>query len=126
MRRLVDDEALDLMELWRMRRIRIDAVGAARADHADRRFLRQHGAHLHRARVRAQQLALAVGARVEEERVVHLAGRMALGKVQLGEIVVVGLDVRTLGDRKAHVGEDFGQLVHHLGDGMDAAGVRPA
>src|SRR6202000_3568882 len=39
MRALVDDEALDLMELRRMRRVRIDAVGAARAEHADRRVL---------------------------------------------------------------------------------------
>jgi hypothetical protein len=36
------------------------------------------------------------------------------GKVQLGEIVVVGLDVRTFGDGEAHVGEDRDEFVHHL------------
>src|SRR6185503_375451 len=55
MRALVDDEALDLVELRRMRRIGIDAIGAPRADHADRRLLAQHGAYLHRRGVGAQQ-----------------------------------------------------------------------
>src|SRR6478672_2419352 len=36
MRDLVDDEALDLMKLRRVGRIRIDAIGAARTDDADR------------------------------------------------------------------------------------------
>src|SRR5437899_1141846 len=95
MRALVDDEALDLVELRRMRRIRIDAIGAPRADHADRRLLRQHRAHLHRRRMRAQQHARTIFLRVEEEGVVHLPRRMALGEIQFCEVVIVGLDVRT-------------------------------
>src|SRR4051812_44524134 len=67
MRALVDDKVLDLMELRRMRRIRIDAIGAARADHADRRLLAEHGAHLYRRRMRAQQHARTVLLRIEEE-----------------------------------------------------------
>ena len=63
---------------------------------------------------------------VEIERVVHLARRMAFGEIQLGEVVVVGLDVRTFGDREAHVGEDRGELVDHLADRVDAAGFRRA
>ena len=50
----------------------------------------------------------------------HLAGGMALGKIELAEIVVVGLDVRPLGDRKTHVCEDRDQFLGNLGDGMDA------
>ena len=84
-------------------------------------FCAQHGADLHRRGVRAQQHARAVRLRREVERVVHLAGRMALGEVQRGEVVVVGLDVRPFGDREAHVGEDRGELVDHLADRMDAA-----
>ena len=84
-------------------------------------FCAQHGAHLHRRGVRAQQHPRAVRLRREVERVVHLAGRMALGEIQLGEVVVVGLDVRTFGDGEAHVGEDRGELVHHLADRMHAA-----
>jgi hypothetical protein len=48
---------------------------------------------------------------------------MAIGKVQRGEIVVVGLDIRTFGDGEAHVGEDRGDLVDDLGDRVDAAAL---
>src|SRR5260370_42537895 len=44
---LVDDQALDLMKHWRMRLVAVAPIGAARADHADRRLLCQHGAHLY-------------------------------------------------------------------------------
>ena len=47
---------------------------------------------------------------------------MAFREIQFGEVVVVGLDVGTFGDRKAHVGEDRGQFVGHLADRMHAAG----
>ena len=51
----------------------------------------------------------------------HVARRMVFREIQLGEIVVVGLDVRPFGDGEAHVGEDRGQFVGHLRDRMDAA-----
>ena len=60
---------------------------------------------------------------LEKERVVHLARRMAGREVELGEIIVVALDVRPFGDGKAHLGENGGDLVHHLADRMDAAGL---
>ena len=84
-------------------------------------FCAEHGAHLHRRGVGAQQQTRAVRLRIEEERVVHVARRMVLRKIELGEVVVVGLDVGTFGDGKAHVGEDRGQFVGHLGDRMHAA-----
>ena len=59
----------------------------------------------------------------EEEGVVHLARRVAGREVELGEVVVVALDVRPFGDREAHVGEDGDDLVRHLADRMDAAGL---
>ncbi len=74
----------------------------------------------------AQQLAFAVFVRIEKERVVHFARRMAGGKIQLGEIVIVDLDIRTFGDGKAHVSKDRGQFIHHLTDRMNAAGDGPA
>ena len=64
------------------------------------------------------------GLRREIERVVHFAGRMAFGEIQLGEVVVVGLDVRAFGDGKTHVGEDRGQFIRHLRDRMHAAQFR--
>ncbi len=86
-------------------------------------FWRQHGAHLHRARVGAQKLALALLVRLKEEGVVHLARRVAGREVELGEVEVVAFDVRPFGDREAHVGEDGDDLVRHLADRMDAAGL---
>src|ERR1035437_9240974 len=55
MRALVDDEALDLVKLRRVGGVGIDAIGAARADDADRRRLRQHGAHPYRRGAGAAQ-----------------------------------------------------------------------
>ena len=62
----------------------------------------------------------------EEEGVVHLARRMAVGEIQRREIEIVGLDVGAFGDREAHVGEDRRDLVDHLADRMDAAACLPA
>ncbi len=121
MRALVDDEALDLVKLRGVGGVGIDAIGAARADDADRRRLRQHGAHLHRRGVGAQQFPRTVLPRIEEERVVHLPCRMAFREIQLCKIVIVGLDVWSFGDRKSHVGEDRGDLVHHLAERVDSA-----
>ena len=84
-------------------------------------FCYEHGADLHRARVRAQHQPRAVGGFREIERVVVLPRRMLGRDVERGEIVEVGLDVRTFGDREAHIGEDLGDLVGDLADRMDAA-----
>ena len=61
------------------------------------------------------------GASGEIERVVVLPRRMLGRNVERGEIVEVGLDVGTLGDREAHIGEDLGDLVGDLAHRMDAA-----
>ena len=60
--------------------------------------------------------------RREIERVVHFPRRMAFREIQFGEVVIVGLDIGTFGDGKAHVGEDSGQFVGHLADRMHATG----
>ena len=52
---LVDQQAFDLVEHRRVRHVGVAAIDAARHDHAQRRLLAQHGAHLHRRGVRAQQ-----------------------------------------------------------------------
>ena len=53
----------------------------------------------------------------------HFARRVPGREVELGEVIVVALDVRPFGDREAHVGEDGDDLVRHLADRMDAAGL---
>ena len=61
---------------------------------------------------------------VEIEGVVHRPRRMAFGDVERGEIVPVVLDLGPGRDREAEIGEDLGELVHHLADRMDAALAR--
>ena len=41
--------------------------------------------------------------------------------VELGEIVIVELDIGAFGDREAEIGEDRTHFVEHLADRMDAA-----
>ena len=43
-----------------------------------------------------------------------VARRMVFREIQLGEVVIVGLDIGAFGDGEAHIGEDRGQLVDHL------------
>ena len=119
MRAFVDHQTLDLMEHRRMGLVRVTAIGAARNDHPDRRFLAHHGADLHRTGMGAQHLALAIRIGLEEKRIVHFTRRMAEREIQRGEIIKIGLDIRPLGHRKAHIGEDGGQFVDHLRDRMD-------
>ena len=113
----------DLMEHRRVGGVGILAVGLAGDHDADRRLLRLHGADLHRRRMRAQKLALAVRAGLEEEGVVHLARRVSFREIQRGEIVVVRLDIRSFGDREAEIAEDRRDLVDDLADRMDAAAL---
>ncbi|MNZ49220.1 hypothetical protein D3C78_669810 [compost metagenome] len=123
MRLLVDDKAFDLMEHRRMGRVGVLTIGLARNDDADRRLLTFHGADLHRRGVGAQHLALAVFIRLEEEGVVHFAGRMAFGEIQRREVVIVGLDVRTFGDREPHIREDGSNFIDDLAYGMNATAL---
>ena len=58
---------------------------------------------------------------LEVEGVEHLPGGMLRRDVERLEIVPVVLDVRALGDGKAHVGEDRDDLLGGLADRMDAA-----
>ena len=104
-RGLVDDEAFDLVEHRRVRGVAVHAVDAARRDDADRRLLAHHGADLHRARCACaapaalRPCASALG-RLQIERVVHLPRGMLGRDVELGEVQIVGLDIRTFGDRR--------------------------
>ncbi len=122
MRRLVDDEPLHLMEHRGVRLVGIGAEGAAGRDDADRRLRRLHGADLDRRGVGAEHHALVrAGARIEIEGVVLLPCRMLVRHVERAEIIPVGLDMRPLGDREAHVAEDLDHLLPDLGDGVDRA-----
>src|SRR5262249_5210324 len=102
----VDDQTLNLMKHRRVRLVAVAPVGAAGANHPERRLLPQHGAYLHWGCMGAQKPPRAVGLLTEKKGVVHLPCRVAIGEIEFGEVIVVGLDVRPLGDGEPHVGED--------------------
>jgi hypothetical protein len=61
----------------------------------------QHGAHLHRRGVGAQDMARPVGLRRDVKRILHLARGMVRAECSAGEVVIVELHVGTFGDAKA-------------------------
>ena len=124
---LVDPQAFDLVEHRRMRGVGIDAVGASRRDHLDRRLVHPRVAHLHRAGVRAQHQRQAVAIlQVDVERVLHRARRMVLRAVERGEVEPVVLDLRTVGDLEADRAPDLLDALPGADHRMDAAAAAAA
>ena len=126
---LVDDQALDLVELRQVAGIgRVGTVDGARADHVDGRLLRLHSVDLHARSLGAQQhVGLAVGvslgvrdtAGVVVDHVEGIAGRAARvihGGVERGEVVVGGVDHGTRLDGIANTAEDVLGLLDNLLD----------
>ncbi len=81
----------------------------------------EHGTHLHRGGVGAQQ-QVGLG-RVHEEGVLHFAGRVVRLEVQGVEVEPLGLDLGALGDLPAHADEDVPDAVLQQGQRMPGTGV---
>ena len=126
---LVDDQALDLVELRQVAGVgRIGTIDGARTDHVDGRLLRLHGVDLHARSLGAQQyVGLAVGvslgvrdaAGVVVDHVEGIAGRAARvihGRVERGEVVVGGIDHGAGLDGVADAAEDVLGLLDDLLD----------
>ena len=101
----------------------VSAIDLAGRQDVDGRLLLLHDAHLHGARVRAQQhvaLALDVGPLARKvahvEGVLQTAGGMVGRLVERGEVVVVQLDLRPLGDAIAQAEKDLDDLGANLLD----------
>ncbi len=107
--------------VWRL--VVIGAVNAARRDNANGRALLFHRPDLHRAGTGAQHMwraIITIGA-VHVERV-HLGPcGVVAGDVQRVEIVPVTVDLRTFGNRKAHIGKNRRDLFGDLADRVDRA-----
>src|SRR3954466_7660415 len=116
---LVDREALDLVELRRVRRVVVAPVGAAGDDDVDRRGLQLHRAHLHRRGVRAQHDVVG-----QVERVRLEPRRVVLGEVEGVEVVVDEVGLRAFGDAEAEAEEDILDLAPDGGDHVVVAGGR--
>src|SRR3954468_20235026 len=113
---LVDGEALDLVELRRVGRVAVAAVGAPRDDDVERRRVGLHRADLHRRGVRAQD---DVGRDVEGVGVV--AARVRRVVVEGVEVVVDEVDLGALDAREAEAEEDVLDLAPRLRDEVQAA-----
>ena len=117
----IDGQAFDLVEHRRVRDVGVAPVDPAGHDEAHGRPLRLHRPDLHGRGVRPQQRVLA-----QVERVLHVARRMIARDVEGLEVVVVALDLRTLGDREAEPGEDRDDLVVDARQRMQRSLRRPA
>ena len=100
-----------------------EAVGAGRdslvaihstgADDADWRFVTLHIVRLVARGVAAQQdvLGHVVRMLLQEESVLHVAGRVVGGKVEHGKHVLVVVHLGTVGEGEAHTREDVDDFV---------------
>src|SRR4051812_47512643 len=113
---LVDREPLDLVELRRVGRVAVAAVGAPRDHDVERRRMRLHRADLHRRRVRAQD---DFGRDVE--RVGVVAARVRRVVVERVEVVVDEVDLGALDAGEPEPEEDVLDLAPRLGDEVPAA-----
>ena len=112
---LVDREALDLVEHR--------ACGSASSssvrntlpgrDDVDRQLALEQRADLHRRRVRAQHEVRVD--RVDEEGVLHGAGRVVLVEVQRVEVEPLVLELGPFGDLPPHADEDVADPLHAAG-----------
>src|SRR4249919_2931815 len=113
---LVDEQAFALVEHWRVGLVAIAAVDLAERDHAQRRLVAEHVAHLHARGVRAQQATIP-----EVEGVVHRTRRMVRREVQRLEVVPVILDFRAIAQLETEAAEDVGDALDRAADRMQAA-----
>ena len=116
---LVDVKAFDLMEeamcTCRDGLVTIDATWT---NHTDRWLLLVHHTNLHRRGVAAQYDDWVL---LHEERILHIACRMIVGKVERAIDVPVILHLGTLGNREAHTGEDVNDLLANKAQGVTCA-----
>src|SRR5690606_15043444 len=110
-----DQQPFDLMEHRRVSDIRVAAIDTARADNADRRLLRLHGAYLHRRGMGAQQHV-----RIEIESVMHRPRRMVAGNIEGFEVVIIVFDFRPFGHAVADTSEELLDALESTGDRMQA------
>ena len=107
-------EPLHLRELGEVGGIDfVAAVGRAGGNNAHRRRAVLHHADLHGRRVRAQEAAIG-----KVKGVLLVSCRMVGGRVQRVEAMPFGLDIRAIGNRKAHAPEAPNRPVEQLRERM--------
>ena len=101
----------------------IRAIHTAGANDAHRRTCFFHRADLHGAGVRAKHMRRAIIAlgTVHIECVHFRPRRVVARNIQRIKIIPIGINTRTLGHTKTHVGENCGDLLGYLGNRMNCA-----
>ena len=107
------------------------AIDTSWADDTNGRLVRLHVVSLVVRGMRAKDDVLGhlVGVGLDEEGVLHVAGRMVGGEVQLGEYMQVVVNLRAFGQGESHALEDVHDLILHdvermacsEGDGIGSA-----
>jgi hypothetical protein len=126
---LVHGQALDLVEDRAVGGVeRVAAEALARAHHVQRQRAGQHRPDLYRRGVGAQHHPGPIGAAGprDEERVLHLAGRVIGREVERVEVVPLGLGLGPLGDLVAHRDEHVGQPLRQRGHRVPGTLAHPA
>ena len=119
---LVDRDALDLVEHGGVRGVElVGAIDAAGRDDVDGQFAAEQRTDLHRAGVRAQHEVRFD--RVDEECVLHGAGRVVLVEIHGVEVEPLVLDLRAFGDLPAHGDEQVAHLLHQKAERMPRPGT---
>ena len=110
-------QAFQLVEGGKVRGVNlVTAVGGAGGNHAHGGRLLLHGAYLHGGGVRTQQLA-----GIKVKRVLLIAGRMVLRRVQRVKAVELVLNLRAVRQGKTHVAQNADGFIPHDREGMQAA-----
>jgi hypothetical protein len=61
---------------------------------------------------------------LHKERVLHVARRMVLGKIERVEVIVLTLEFRPINDGESHIDPDPGDLAYEVRDRVEMALVR--
>jgi len=111
---LIHAKAFDLMKDRRMGGIRcIPSVATSRCNDSHRRRLALHHANLDRRGMGSENDLF-----VNVKGILYLSGRMLLGEIQSFEVVIIGLDFRTLSYGKSHLLKTRFNPPENQGDGM--------
>ena len=105
----IHEQALHLMEHWRVRYIVIDAVSLPRHNDTHRRLLPLHHTNLHRRCVRPQEMPIG-----EVERIVQIARGMVCRGIQCVEVVIICLDLGARNALEAQLCENRRNLLQSL------------
>lgn len=126
--RIVEKKKIEMMENRRMGGVGINKIGIE-GDEDENRIVEEliienggeiiNSMKMKRRSVSEKKIEIEILIRVEEESVVNIERRMELGEVERGEIIIVGIDIRKLGNGKKNIRENRSDIVDKMRNRMD-------